>query len=258
MTGVHNVPRCVFLCVFVPQAATFMSRRLLFFLLLSILASAAFLLSGCASDSDATSPAASTPTAAASVSDTLDPAVLDTATFAGGCFWCMEPPYDRLDGVVSTTSGFSGGDVANPSYRDVAYGRTKHTEAVQVVYNAETVDYRTLLRAYWHNVDPLDGTGQFCDRGSQYRPAIFAHDAAQRQEAEATLDVVKDRFGDPIAVEIVDFESFYSAEDYHQDYYQKNPTDYKRYRRGCRRDARLQDLWGEKAGTAQPLTRASS
>ena len=169
----------------------------------------------------------------------------------------MEPPYDRIDGVRSTVSGFSGGDVANPSYREVAYGRTKHTEAVQIIYNADTVDYRTLLRAYWHNVDPLDGSGQFCDRGQQYRPAIFVHNAAQREEVEATLAIVEKRFDDPIAVEVVGYDVFYPAEQYHQNYYQKNPTDYKNYRQGCRRDARLSALWGEKAGTAQPLDRAS-
>jgi len=215
--------------------------------------SVALLLGACASDSDATPP----PLAPAAA-DRVDPALLDTATVAGGCFWCMEPPYDRIEGVVSTTSGFSGGQKPNPTYREVAYGRTDHTEVVQVVYNTEQVDYRTILRAYWHNVDPLDGSGQFCDRGSQYRPAIFPHNAAQREEAEATLEIVDAHFDEPIAVEIVDFEAFYPAEDYHQNYYQKNPADYKQYRQGCRRDARLQALWGDKAGTAAPLTESSS
>lgn len=188
--------------------------------------------------------------------DTTLPAhVADTATFAGGCFWCMEPPYDKIDGVASTTSGYAGGRVENPSYRQVASGRTNHTETVQVIYDSTKVDYRRLVRVYWHNVDPFDGDGQFCDRGSQYRPAIFVHDARQRRLAERTKEQVAARFSDPIAVEIQPLDAFYAAEEYHQNYYQKNPQDYKRYRTGCRRDARLKEVWGGAAKSDASLSR---
>jgi peptide-methionine (S)-S-oxide reductase len=203
---------------------------------------------GCAADSDASSESAAAPS-----TPDLSEAVADTATFAGGCFWCMEPPYDKLDGVTATISGFSGGTQVDPSYREVAMGRTDHTEVVQVIYDSTQVDYETLLRVYWHNVDPLDGSGQFCDRGSQYRPAIFPHNERQRRLAEASKETVAQQFSQPIQVEIVPFEAFYRAEAYHQNYYRKNPTDYQQYRTGCRRDARLQTLWGDKAGGADPL-----
>jgi len=183
----------------------------------------------------------------------IDPVVADTATFAGGCFWCMEPPYDKVEGVASTTSGFAGGEMADPSYNQVASGATKHTEVVQVVYDSTKVSYERLLRIYWHNVDPFDGTGQFCDRGSQYRPAIFAHDDRQLRLAEDSKDTVADRFDQSIAVEVERLDAFYAAEDYHQNYYQKNPGDYKRYRQGCGRDARLREVWGGAAMSDAPL-----
>jgi len=205
------------------------------------------LLFACTPSSDAES--------AAVPSDSLLPAaVADTATFAGGCFWCMEPPYDKVDGVVSTISGFAGGEMANPSYRQVAGGETKHTETVQVVYDSTKVDYERLLRIYWHNVDPFDGSGQFCDRGSQYRPAIFVHDARQRRLAEHSLETVSARFDQSIAVRIHDLNAFYAAEQYHQNFYQKNSARYKSYRRGCGRDARLREIWGSAAGSDAPLT----
>jgi peptide-methionine (S)-S-oxide reductase len=183
------------------------------------------------------------------------PATADTATFAGGCFWCMEPPYDKIDGVASTTSGFAGGEQVDPSYREVASGKTDHTEVVQVIYDSTRVSYERLLRIYWHNVDPIDGTGQFCDRGSQYRPAIFVHDAQQRQAAEDSKATVAAQFSRPLAVEIHNVEAFYPAEQYHQNYYQKNPAKYKNYRQGCGRDARLQEIWGDAAGGDAPLSR---
>jgi peptide-methionine (S)-S-oxide reductase len=214
---------------------------------------AALLTVGCAARSNAPGAASDTADAA----QAIDPALADTATFAGGCFWCMEPPYDKLEGVVSTTSGFSGGSVEDPSYEEVTYGDTGHAEVVQVVYDSTKVGYKTLLNVYWHNIDPLDGSGQFCDRGSSYRPAIYAHTPRQRQLAEETKSVVAQQFDAPVQVEIEAFEAFYAAEDYHQNYYQKNPTEYKRYRSGCGRDARLEELWGERAGTAQPLAMAS-
>ncbi|MFW5926959.1 MAG: peptide-methionine (S)-S-oxide reductase MsrA [Wenzhouxiangella sp.] len=175
---------------------------------------------------------------------------LRRATFAGGCFWCMEPPYDEVEGVIETISGFSGGEVENPSYEQVVRGGTGHLEVVQVVYDPGKVDYERLLEIYWHNVDPLDGEGQFCDRGESYRPAIFVHDERQARLAEASRDrlAASGRFDEPIAVTIEPFEAFYPAEAYHQDYYRDNPVRYKYYRWRCGRDERLEALWGRHAG----------
>jgi peptide-methionine (S)-S-oxide reductase len=173
------------------------------------------------------------------------------ATFAGGCFWCMEPPYDKLDGVISTTSGYTGGSTENPTYREVTRGGTGHAEAVQIAYDPAKVSYEELLDVFWHNVDPLDGGGQFCDRGDSYRTAIFAENAEQRRLAEVSKDALaaSGRFDQPIATEIVDASTFYPAEDYHQDYYEKNPVRYNFYRWNCGRDQRLAQLWGEEAPT---------
>jgi len=175
------------------------------------------------------------------------PAGLAKATFAGGCFWCMEPPYDKLEGVVSTTSGYIGGKKVNPTYEEVSGGGTGHTEAVEVVYDPKKVGYQKLLEVYWRNVDPTDRRGQFCDRGSHYRPEIFVHDAEQRKLAEASkAEVSKTKpFRADIVVPITDAPTFYAAEDYHQDYYLKNPLRYAVYRNGCGRDARLDALWGK-------------
>ncbi|HEX2477993.1 MAG TPA: peptide-methionine (S)-S-oxide reductase MsrA [Geminicoccaceae bacterium] len=171
------------------------------------------------------------------------------ATFAGGCFWCMEPPYDQLDGVLATISGYIGGSKADPTYEEVSAGGTGHAEAVQVTYDPAKVSYEELLEAFWRNVDPLDAGGQFCDRGDQYRTGIFVHDQEQRRLAEASKQALEGsgRFEQPIVTEIVAAEAFYPAEDYHQDYYQKNPLRYKFYRWNCGRDARLEQLWGESA-----------
>jgi peptide-methionine (S)-S-oxide reductase len=169
------------------------------------------------------------------------------ATFAGGCFWCMEPPFDKIDGVYSTTSGYAGGKVKNPSYKQVSAGVTGHAEAIQVVYDPERVTYEELLEVFWHNVDPLDGGGQFCDRGSQYRTAIFFEGDEQRRAAEASKQALTDsgRLPGPIVTEITPLEAFYPAEDYHQDFYKRNPVRYTSYRAGCGRDRRLKQLWGE-------------
>jgi len=169
------------------------------------------------------------------------------ATFAGGCFWCMEPPYDKLDGVLATTSGYTGGDKADPTYQEVSAGGTGHAEAVQITYDPAKVSYQELLEVFWRNVDPLDAGGQFCDRGDQYRTAIFVHDATQRGLAEDSKQALVDsgRFEQPIVTEIVAAGPFYPAEDYHQDYYEKNPLRYKFYRWNCGRDQRLAELWGE-------------
>jgi peptide-methionine (S)-S-oxide reductase len=215
-------------------------------LLLAGLVGVGLVLLACTSSSDAERPAAPPEPA-------LPAAVADTATFAGGCFWCMEPPFDEIDGVASTTSGFAGGEEKDPSYRKVALGLTNHTETVQVVYDSTKVGYERLLRVYWHNIDPFDGTGQFCDRGSQYRPAIFVHDARQRRLAEASKTAVAARFEESIAVEIHAYDAFYAAKQSHQNYYQKNPGHYKRYRRGCGRDDRLREIWGTAAGSDAPL-----
>lgn len=171
------------------------------------------------------------------------------ATFAGGCFWCMEPPFDKLPGVVSTTSGYTGGKKVNPTYQEVSGGGTGHTEAVQVVYDPKKVSYEKLLEVFWRNVDPTDAGGQFCDRGSQYRTGIFVHDEEQKRLAEASkAALAKNKpFKQPLVTEIVPAATFYPAEDYHQDYYTKNPLRYKFYRSGCGRDARLAELWGKAA-----------
>ena len=170
---------------------------------------------------------------------------LAKATFAGGCFWCMEGPFDKLDGVVSTTSGYTGGTRKNPTYEEVSSGGTGHTESVQVVYDPSKVSYQKLLEVFWHNVDPLVRNRQFCDIGEQYRSAIFYHDETQKRLAEASKAEIQKRFKQPIQTEIMAASAYYPAEEYHQDYYKKNPLRYKFYRSGCGRDARLEELWGK-------------
>ena len=169
------------------------------------------------------------------------------ATFAGGCFWCMEHPFDELEGVISTTSGYIGGHQAHPTYEQVSAGSTGHAEAVQVVYDPAAVSYQRLLEVFWRNVDPLDAGGQFCDRGSEYRAAIFYHTDEQRQQAEASKLALASNGTLPgkIVTEIVQASEFYRAEEYHQDYYQRNPIRYNFYRFGCGRDRRLTELWAE-------------
>jgi peptide-methionine (S)-S-oxide reductase len=172
---------------------------------------------------------------------------LAKATFAGGCFWCMEGPFDRVPGVVSTTSGYTGGSLKRPSYEQVSSGATGHAESVEVTYDPQKVTYAQLLEVFWHNVDPTDGNGQFCDRGNQYRSEIFYHDDEQRQLAEQSKKDLEasGRLKKKIVTQIVAAADFYPAEDYHQDYYLKNPVRYKFYRFNCGRDQRLKDLWGE-------------
>jgi len=180
----------------------------------------------------------------AAAAQTTGEAKLARATFAGGCFWCMEPPFDKLDGVVSTTSGYTGGHKANPTYEEVSSGTTGHLESMQVRYDPAKVSYEKLLEVFWHNIDPLDGGGQFCDRGTQYTTAIFYHDEQQKRLAEASKERVEKQLGKPVATVIRPAEEFYPAEDYHQDYYEKNPLRYKFYRLSCGRDHRLEQLWG--------------
>jgi peptide-methionine (S)-S-oxide reductase len=172
------------------------------------------------------------------------------ATFAGGCFWCEETAFEGLPGVASVTSGYAGGQAKNPSYEQVSAGSTGHAESGQVVYDPAQISYPRLLEVFWHNVDPLDAGGQFCDRGTQYRSAIFYADDEQRREAEASKTALeKDpRFRGKIVTQIVPVGTFYPAEEYHQDFYKKNPERYRQYRQGCGRDARLKQLWGEPTG----------
>ncbi len=172
---------------------------------------------------------------------------LAVATFAGGCFWCMEPPFDKLPGVRSTTSGYTGGRVPNPSYEQVSAGTTGHVEAVEVRYDPAKISYQQLLDVFWRNVDPLSGDGQFCDRGPTYVSAIFYHDDEQRRLAEESKQQLAGRFPQPIVTSLRPAVTFYPAEEYHQDYPQKNPIRYKFYRTQCGRDARLADLWGAAA-----------
>ena len=171
-------------------------------------------------------------------------AEIKTAVFAGGCFWCMEPPFDRLDGVLETTSGYTGGRTESPTYEKVTYGDTGHFEAVRVRYDDAKVDYATLLDVYWRQIDPFDDSGQFCDKGSSYRAAVFVGDVAERAAAEASKRELQVRLGRPFVTGILPRATFYPAEQYHQDYYRKNPLRYKFYRSGCRRDRRLEEVWG--------------
>lgn len=168
------------------------------------------------------------------------------ATFAGGCFWCVEADFDKVDGVISTTSGYIGGKVVNPTYRQVSGGGTGHTEAVEIVYDPTKVTYEKLLDVFWRNHDPLVKNRQFCDTGDQYRPGIFYHGDEQRQLAEASKKKVAARFAPRVIhTEITPAAPFYKAEEYHQDYYTKNPVQYKFYRYNCGRDQRLEELWGK-------------
>jgi peptide-methionine (S)-S-oxide reductase len=178
-----------------------------------------------------------------------EPPATATATFAGGCFWCMEPPFEKLPGVLSTKVGYTGGKVESPTYEQVSAGGTGHAESVQVVYDPAKITYEKLLDVFWHNVDPVTRNAQFCDHGNQYRTAIFTADDAQQKAALASkqaLEASKTLPG-PIVTEIVPATRFWPAEEYHQRYHEKNPIRYKYYRWNCGRDARLRELWGDAA-----------
>jgi methionine-S-sulfoxide reductase len=169
------------------------------------------------------------------------------ATFAGGCFWCMEPPYDDLNGVISTTVGYTGGEKANPTYEEVCSGSTGHAEAVQIVFDSTKISYEDLLQVFWHNINPTDPYGQFADKGSQYRTAIFYHDEKQRELAEKSkkeLDA-SGKFDSPIVTEVVPASVFYPAEDYHQEFYKNNPLRYNSYKVGSGRAGYLKKVWGK-------------
>jgi peptide-methionine (S)-S-oxide reductase len=192
---------------------------------------AVFYTAGAAAQTTATGPA---------------PAGLAKATFAGGCFWCVESDFDKVPGVVSTTSGYTGGKLANPSYEQVSAKSTGHAEAVEVVFDPKVVSYEQLVDYFWHTIDPTTKDRQFCDAGSPYRTAIYAQDGKQLAAAKASLDKIEKAkpFKEPIVTEIAQAGPFYAAEDYHQDYYKKNPIRYKYYRTSCGREARIQQLWG--------------
>ena len=177
-------------------------------------------------------------------------AKLEKATFAGGCFWCMEHPFDEVPGVMSVTSGYTGGQKKDPTYEEVSSGGTGHAESVQVVYDPSRVTYEKLLSVFWHNIDPTVRDRQFCDTGHQYRSAIFYHSEEQHRlalQSKTALEKNKP-FKGPVVTEITQATEFYSAEDYHQHYYKKNPIRYKFYRSRCGRDQRLRELWGSEAG----------
>ncbi|MCP4204629.1 MAG: peptide-methionine (S)-S-oxide reductase MsrA [bacterium] len=207
------------------------------FLILTVLATLVVACSGASADQEAR-----TETATGVTHD----GTLARAIFAGGCFWCMEPPFDKLAGVVSTTSGYTGGPEKDPTYKDVSYGRTGHAEAVEIAYDPETISYQELLEVFWRNIDPLTRAAQFCDRGAQYRTGIFYLDEEQKRLAEESKRKIEESgiLKGPIVTELTAAGEFYPAEEYHQDFYKKNPTHYKRYRTGCGRDRVLERIWG--------------
>jgi len=179
--------------------------------------------------------------------DTTNEPKLESVVLGGGCFWCIEADYEKLDGVVDVISGYAGGHVKNPSYQQVSAGDSGHIEVVKVTYDANKINYSQILDYFWRHVDPTRDDGQFCDRGPQYRPAIFYQDEAQKKLALASTNQIEQSkpFVEPLKVELIQITQFYPAEDYHQDYYKKNPIRYKFYRFNCGRDARVEQLWGE-------------
>jgi peptide-methionine (S)-S-oxide reductase len=179
-----------------------------------------------------------------------NPTSVAKATFAGGCFWCMQAAFDGLPGVVSTQVGYTGGQEEDPTYEEVSAGGTGHAESIEVTYDPDKISYRDLLKVFWHNVDPTTKDREFCDVGRQYRTAIFFHDAGQEREAKETAEAIEKNkpFKEPIVTEIVPASTFYPAEDYHQEYYRKNPIRYRLYRYACGRDRRLRELWEAASG----------
>ncbi len=190
------------------------------------------------------------PKASCAQKNVVPPGGLAVATFAGGCFWCVEAAFEPVPGVVDVTSGYTGGTKKNPTYEEVSSGDTGHAESVEVRYDPKKVSYEKLLDIFWHNVDPVTPNAQFCDHGTQYRSAIFFHDEAQHQAAEASKKALEasKKLPGPIVTQIVAASIFWPAEEYHQDYYKKNPLRYNYYRQGCGRDRRLRVLWGDEAG----------
>jgi peptide-methionine (S)-S-oxide reductase len=188
-----------------------------------------------------------------SAQTTAAPVMTAKATFAGGCFWCVESDFDKVDGVISTTSGYIGGKTTNPTYDQVSSKNTGHYEAVEIVFDPKKVSYEQLVEFFWRTIDPTDAGGQFCDKGAPYKTAVFAHDAAQLKAAQMSRDALEKNkpFKAAVVSEVLNAATFYRAEEYHQDYYVKNPVRYKYYRTSCGRDARLKALWGDAAGKFQ-------
>lgn len=188
-----------------------------------------------------------TPTEGTPLEPDTAPPGMAIATFAGGCFWCMEGPFDKLEGVTATISGYTDGTVPHATYKQVGQGRTGHTEGIRVIYDPAKITYETLLHHFWRNIDPTQKDGQFCDRGPMYRTGIYPHTPEQQRLAEASRDqlAATGKLPGPIVTEIKPASPFYRAEDYHQDFYKKDPAHYHRYRIGCGRDARLIELWGK-------------
>jgi peptide-methionine (S)-S-oxide reductase len=207
---------------------------------------AMLVLAGCSCSGSAQPSSGQTPTSPAAPNAPLATGQAE-AIFAGGCFWCMEQPFEVLDGVASVTSGYTGGEVDDPSYEQVSSGDTGHAEAVRIVYDPARVSYERLLEVFFHNVDPTDAGGQFCDRGNQYRTGIFAVGPEQLRLAREAKAEAERTLGQRIVTEIVAAGPFYAAEDYHQDFYRTNPVRYRSYRLGCGRDRRLEELWGDAA-----------
>ncbi len=172
---------------------------------------------------------------------------LQTTVVAGGCFWCVESDFDRVEGVLETISGYAGGTVENPDYKQVVRGGTGHAEVVQITYDADIISYDQLLHIFWRTVDPTDAGGQFCDRGDSYRTEVFVTSDAEQAAAEASKTLAEADLGQPIVTEISTLDAFYPAENYHQDFYKKSPLRYKTYRKGCGRDKRVKAVWGDKA-----------
>lgn len=218
------------------------------FALASVAALTTFVMTASANDEDADTPLP----APALETDLSDERA--EAYFAGGCFWCLEADFDKVEGVVETVSGYTGGDVENPTYKQVTYKNTGHYEAVKVVYDPQAVTYSELVDYFWHHVDPTDGGGQFCDRGFSYLTGIFPSNAAEAEIAAQSKAQIENAgyLGAPIVTKIADFKTFWPAEDYHQDYYLKNRLHYSRYRRGCGRDQRVAEVWsGETLAAAE-------
>jgi len=182
---------------------------------------------------------------APSLSFAIAPQNLETATFAGGCFWCLEADFDKTPGVIKTTSGYAGGHIKNPSYEQVSSGGTGHYESVQVTYNPKIVSYKKLLDVFWHHIDPTDASGQFCDKGGQYRAVIFYVNDSQKKAAIESKDaLIKSGRFKHVVTQVLPLNAFYPAEEYHQNYYKKNPVRYRYYRYRCGRDQRVEELWG--------------
>lgn len=181
------------------------------------------------------------------MADTGKKPTYETATFAGGCFWCMVKPFEELDGVISITSGYTGGSKDNPTYEEVCSGRTGHYEAVQITFDPAVISYDQILDTFWRQIDPTDEGGQFHDRGESYKTAVFYHNEEQKRLAEASKKALDEsgRFGKPVATAILPAPRFYPAEEYHQDYHKKNPVHYGLYRRGSGRDAFIEEHWGQ-------------